>query len=68
MYQLEVGEMSCGHCVASVTKAVQAVDAAAQVNIDLAQRKVSVQSSAALDQIVAAIDDAGYPVISKATV
>ena len=68
MYQLEVGEMSCGHCVASVTKAVQAVDAAAQVNIDLAQRKVSVQSSAALDQIVAAIDDAGYPVIGKATV
>jgi copper chaperone len=68
MYQLEVGEMSCGHCVASVTKAVQAVDAAAQVNVDLAQRKVSVQSSAALDQIVAAIDDAGYPVISKATV
>jgi copper chaperone len=68
MYQLEVGEMSCGHCVASVTKAVQAVDAAAQVNIDLAQRKVSVQSSAALDRIVAAIDDAGYPVISKTTV
>jgi copper chaperone CopZ len=47
---------------------VQALDAAAQVNIDLAQRKVSVQSSAALDQIVAAIDGAGYPVISKATV
>ncbi len=24
MYQLQVEEMSCGHCVASVTKAVKA--------------------------------------------
>jgi copper chaperone len=68
MYQLEVGEMSCGHCVASVTKAVQSVDAAAKVDVDLAQRKVSVQSSAALEQISAAIDDAGYLVISKTAV
>lgn len=68
MYQLEVGEMSCGHCVATVTKAVQSLDAAAKVNVDLAQRKVSVQSNAALDQISAAIDDAGYPVISKSVV
>jgi copper chaperone len=68
MYELEVGEMSCGHCVASVTKAVQSVDVAAKVNVDLAQRKVSVQSTAALDRISAAIDDAGYPVISKTAV
>jgi copper chaperone len=68
MYELEVGEMSCGHCVASVTKAVQSVDVAAKVNVDLAQRKVSVQSTAALDKISAAIDDAGYPVISKTAV
>lgn len=65
MYELEVGEMSCGHCVASVTKAIHAVDAAAQVTVDLTQRKVAVQSTATLDAISAAIDDAGYPVISK---
>lgn len=68
MYQLEVAEMSCGHCVSSVTKAVQAVDAAASVDVDLAQRKVSVQSSASLDKVAAAIADAGYPVISQAAV
>lgn len=68
MYQLEVAEMSCGHCVSSVTKAVQAVDAAASVDVDLAQRRVSVQSSASLDKVAAAIADAGYPVISRAAV
>ncbi|HWT72813.1 MAG TPA: cation transporter [Oxalicibacterium sp.] len=68
MYQLEVGEMSCGHCVASVTKAVQAVDAAAKVDVDLAQRQVTVQSTAALDAVSAAIEEAGYPVINKAAV
>jgi copper chaperone len=68
MYQLEVAEMSCGHCVSSVTKAVQAVDAAASVDVDLAQRKVSVQSSVSLDKVAAAIADAGYPVISQAAV
>ena len=65
MYTLEVGEMSCGHCVASVTKAVQAIDSGAKVDVDLTSRKVSVQSGAALDQVSAAIEDAGYPVLSK---
>jgi copper chaperone CopZ len=68
MYQLEVGEMTCGHCVAAVTKAVQGIDAAAKVDIDLPQRKVSVQSSAPLERVSAAIEEAGYPVINKAAV
>jgi len=68
MYQLEVGEMSCGHCVAAVTRAVQALDPSAKVDVDLAQRKVEVESRAALEQVSAAIEDAGYPVIAKTAV
>ncbi|CAL63405.1 putative Heavy metal transport/detoxification protein [Herminiimonas arsenicoxydans] len=68
MYELQVEKMSCGHCVNAVTKSVQAVDAQAQVEVDLAQRKVRVQSGAELAKIAAAIDDAGYPVISSAIV
>lgn len=68
MYELQVEEMSCGHCVNAVTKAVQAIDAQAQVEVDLAQRKVRVQSGAELTQIAAAIADAGYPVVSSAVV
>ena len=64
MYQLQVENMSCGHCVGSVTKVVQGIDPAAQVQIDLASKSVKVESSGALDSIKAAIVDAGYPVTS----
>ena len=62
MYQLQVEEMSCGHCVASVTRAVKALDAQASVEVDLAGKQVKVDSSASLDALKAAIADAGFPV------
>lgn len=68
MYELQVEEMSCGHCASTVTKSVQAVDAQARVEVDLAQRKVRVQSTAELDKIAAAIVAAGYPVVGSTTV
>ena len=68
MYELEVEKMSCGHCITAVTKSVQAVDADAKVEIDLAQRKVRVQTDAELAEISAAIVNAGYPVVSSAAV
>ena len=66
MYQLQVENMSCGHCVGAVTKAVQAVDAAARVEIDLATKSVKIDSAASLAPLKSAIADAGYPVISAA--
>ncbi|HEX8602250.1 MAG TPA: heavy-metal-associated domain-containing protein [Pseudoduganella sp.] len=62
MYELQVENMSCGHCVAAVTKAVKSIDGSAQVDVDLAGKGVKVQSGAALDAVKAAIADAGYPV------
>ncbi|WP_395401232.1 heavy-metal-associated domain-containing protein [Pseudoduganella sp. UC29_106] len=64
MYELQVENMSCGHCVATVTRAVKAVDAGATVDIDLAGKKVRVDSGAALDAVKSAIVEAGYPVTS----
>jgi copper chaperone len=49
-----------------VTKSVQAVDAAAKVDVDLAHQKVRVASSADLEAIKSAIVDAGYPVLQSA--
>jgi len=66
MYTLTAENMSCGHCVNAVTKAVQAVDAQAVVNVDLEQKTVKVESGAPLDAVVAAIVDAGYPVTASA--
>ncbi|MNR82301.1 Copper chaperone CopZ [compost metagenome] len=68
MYELQVEKMSCGHCVNAVTKSVQAVDADAKVEVDLATRTVRVQSDAALAEISGAIVEAGYPVVGSATV
>lgn len=68
MYQLQVENMTCGHCVSAVTKAVQSVDPQAQVTIELAEKSVKVGSDKALDAISAAIVDAGYPVTTAASV
>jgi copper chaperone len=68
MYELQVEEMSCGHCVSAVTKAVQTVDAHARVEVDLAQRTVRVQSDAELAKIAGVIAEAGYPVVNSAAV
>jgi copper chaperone len=67
MHVLQVGEMSCGHCVGTVTRAIQQLDSTAQVNVDLATGTVRVQSSASLPQIVRAIEEAGYPVKTPRT-
>jgi len=43
MLRFQVQGMTCGHCVQSVTKAVHSVDAKAQVQVDLAGKRVSVE-------------------------
>jgi Cu+-exporting ATPase len=65
MHELTVEDMTCKHCVARVTKAVQEIDGAAQVDIDLATGKVRIDSQADMDRIVDAIAAAGYPVSAR---
>lgn len=65
MYELEVEGMSCSHCVGRVTKSILGIDAAAKVEIDLATKKVSVESQAAMAAIASAVAEAGYPVTSS---
>ncbi|RKP57537.1 heavy-metal-associated domain-containing protein [Pararobbsia silviterrae] len=62
MVELKVEGMSCQHCVASVTKAVRAVDEHASVRVDLAEGRVSVDTAVPRDALSAAIEDAGYTV------
>jgi copper chaperone len=65
MVRFSVEKMSCGHCVQAITRAVQAVDPEARVNVDLPSHAVSVDSSAPVERIRRAINDAGYPVREK---
>jgi copper chaperone len=62
MYQLEVQNMTCGHCAATVSKAVKALDSEATVNVDLAAKTVAVNTSVPLDVVRSVIVEAGYPV------
>ncbi|WP_412460775.1 heavy-metal-associated domain-containing protein [Pseudomonas sp. SC11] len=60
MHVFNVQGMTCGHCVKAVTQAIQTVDAAAQVKVDLPGRQVKVQSESPAERIVAAIMEEGY--------
>ena len=62
--RLAVDGMTCGHCVRTITRAVQALDPAAQVAVDLDARSVDVQTDLPAEQVVAAIVAAGYPTVT----
>lgn len=59
--KFNVPDMTCGHCVSTVTKAVKALDAAADVKADLAAKTVTVETSAPAAAVSKALDEAGYP-------
>lgn len=60
MTTFDVPDMSCGHCVAAITRAVQAHDPAARVEADLERHQVRVSSSADADALQRLITEAGY--------
>lgn len=65
--RFDVQGMHCGHCVRAITRAVQALDPAARVEIDLTGGTVEVDS-AALDaeRVAAAIVAEGYTATTAA--
>jgi copper chaperone len=60
--KFEVTGMTCGHCASAVQNAVQMVDPEAQVTVDLPTGHVDVLSTQPRQDIVAAIENAGYKV------
>lgn len=62
MIRFTIPDMTCGGCVASVTRAVQSVDAAARLTADLESHTVEIASAAAAEALAAAIADAGFTV------
>jgi copper chaperone len=59
--EFNIPAMSCGHCVGVITQTVKALDPAAQVNVDLASKKVVVESSQDRQIVAKALSEAGYP-------
>jgi copper chaperone len=61
MIAFEVNDMTCGHCVSTITKAVKATDKDAKVQIDLAKHRVEIEpSDADAQELSDAIKEAGY--------
>lgn len=60
MTKLNVPEMSCGHCIAAIEKAVAGVDADARVTTDLENRTVSIESAIADAALIDALKAGGY--------
>ncbi len=59
--EFNIPDMSCGHCASVITKTVKQVDSDAQVSIDLASKKVTVQTTEDRETVAAALAEAGYP-------
>jgi copper chaperone len=60
MHQFNVPDMTCGHCVSTITKALRAEDPSAKVEISLNQHLVKVESQLPEEDIAQSITDAGY--------
>jgi copper chaperone len=54
--------MTCGHCAASVTKAIKALDPTAKVEVDLENKTVTVEGGVDQTAVGRAVEDAGFQV------
>ena len=62
---LTAPDISCGHCVATVTRAVGALDGVEGVEASAETKRVTVAydpAQVSLTEIEAALDEEGYPV------
>lgn len=57
--------ISCGHCKTAIESEVGAVPGVRAVEVDVAARTVAVEGDAADEEIVAAIEEAGYEVAGR---
>lgn len=61
MQVFRVDDMTCGHCVGTITKALKGVDQHARVEVDLARHLVMVEpAEAGANELLEAIAEAGY--------
>lgn len=59
--KLHIPDMSCGHCVATIEKTVQAVDPLANVRPDLTNHTAEIETSLPAAVLFEALESAGYP-------
>ena len=58
---LHLPDMSCGHCSGVITRTIAALDPAATLHFDMAQRTVAIESVCTPAQLLPALAASGYP-------
>ena len=67
MIEMNVPDMTCGHCIDTIRKAVSGVDEGASCDVDLDAKRVKVMSAMPPSDFVAALEGVGYsPVLVRA--
>lgn len=61
---ITVPDMACGACADAITQAVHTLDQTATVQADTDTKRVTIQTTAAPEQVTAAVTAAGYTVQS----
>lgn len=60
MINLTIDDMTCGGCVASITRVVKNLDQSAVVSADVATKRVAITSGVDATALIAAISAAGF--------
>jgi len=60
MLTFNVQDMTCNHCASAITRAVKEVDANAKVDVQVAEKRVNIDSGVAAAEFAEAIKEAGY--------
>lgn len=58
--ELQVLDMTCGHCSGVITRAAHGVDPQAKIDIEVASRTVRIESELPASDFISAIREAGY--------
>ena len=66
LYRLSVNGMRCAGCVAAMEKALQSLDGVQQASVNFADHSALVQGDASLDNVIKAVQDAGYDASEQA--
>ena len=61
MIEFTVPDMSCNHCVGTITKTVQALDPNARLSVDLASKLVKIESTQPRHALALALTEEGFP-------
>jgi copper chaperone CopZ len=58
--ELKIEGMTCGHCVAAVKRALEAVSGVESAEVSLAEGRARVRGTASREQLSAAVEEEGY--------